>query len=642
MPASPPQNPKVNTHQDAKKFMVLAASLDEPLVSMFPGTNENKQIEPIKVRRTAGGRQRDTATFLANLADPNIPRPVNLQTPIKFNWQVELRYSADDPADDIPIFWGETSNQSIKLSRDREDITVFASIEPYHFGDVAFGYLEHNPNGGEIQIENDIPFNPMIDGIVEGNMSSLKDAANKYFLWADPESSRTSLADTALGQTVKKWTMKEALNSLQNFLNDETFIENADSQNNASIDLTPSPDNLRLRKYEHLPVYLDALLPPHGLDWYVGLSLELSDPNDDESERKMQRKIVIFKRGEGVEKEVYLQKPDQILDLSLTNLENMTLSISIADLANTITGNSSIEQVETTVELFRGWSETDDGLTVEDLGRNKDNYPTSTFEIKQNAWRLWVGNEAGDYSNTRTVVKPIPNSFNDLSAEFNFAIRPKRRKMTDCLTFDSNGRRRPPIVEYFSSHENDWVEVPNGWGVNVLNDQIGVYFAGDIPPPDLVKEGNNARLRITGTLTGDQRLFKENVSDDTSPNARNVQLSLDLSDRFHFRSVSSNSRFSGDSNGADTVDDSTNLQTYVDRVKDITDAKALRVDLSLAGILFEYEIGDIITKVDGRNISFNSKSDTATSKKYLQILGIEYDYQNQRTILEAEPVEDQI
>ncbi len=85
--------------------------------------------------------------------------------------------------------------------------------------------------------------------------------------------------------------------------------------------------------------------------------------------------------------------------------------------------------------------------------------------------------------------------------------------------------------------------------------------------------------------------------------------------------------------GSDTRDDSLAMQTYVDNVQAVEESALIQATLRLFGIHEGYEISNLLTKIDGRNISLNRNSEDAVTKKFLQITGIHFDYQNQRTDL---------
>lgn len=634
---SAPANPEIETAKPGTQFLVW---LGDDSGGTPTEEDETTALKLLEITRTAGGRSLDTAVFAYDLGETG-ERLVDLQTPDSWNRQLEVRV-ADEEGEPTAqaAFWGALSIQSIGISARDEAASVTARIEPYHFGSVCKGYhvndpVAHDPGDGEVVlIEKDIRFNPLIDGKIEFNRGTVSSGTFRYDLWVDPESVRTATAITYQDLNVVEWELRECILALCKLLNpSETYIKNPTANDLAitllDLDNPPVIRNVTLPRGFYLPYYLDALLEPHGFGWFLRLGF-----NDDGT---MFRKIAVFKRGEGEERDVYLQRPGEDIDLAKSNVSDLAVETSIADLANVVTGYGSLEEREVTIELYRGWPEADDSLSCDDLDRT---YPDSVFAQHQTAWRLWVANEAGDYNGLRTSVAPI-SATTDLASVFTRAV-PCRRRLYDCLTYDENGNRRPPFIEWYDPDEADsdlrWKPLEAG-SVAILNDQIGIYFTGATPPSSIVAAGEDARIRITGTIQGDARIQYQATRRPESPNGLNVELVLDLSDRFHDREVfdvfpsAFQSVLADDPNGAAERDDATALETFVKKVRDTEDAAAIRASVTLHGIHWDYEIGQVIRKVEGREISFNRFAESSETKRYLQIYGISYDRQRQQTTL---------
>jgi hypothetical protein len=127
-------------------------------------------------------------------------------------------------------------------------------------------------------------------------------------------------------------------------------------------------------------------------------------------------------------------------------------------------------------------------------------------------------------------------------------------------------------------------------------------------------------LRITCSIEGDEVLSYTAPRRDSSPNGLDVPLFLDVHDRFQYRDVNGSSKYNG--TAADSKDDLSKLTTYIDKVRDNNDQAEVSVGITLLTSNHpEYKIGNLITKVDGRNLTFNANSDAATPRP-LQIVGI--------------------
>jgi len=629
--------------QRAKQITVYLGPADGSAVNPF--TDRFDALRPIEISVSAGGRRLDHAVFEYDLGATG-ERLVELLTPAGFSRRIQVRYTPDSGPDAL-LFWGDLTVQDLRIDQ-TERLAIIARVEPYHFGDVLRGIDVWDPVADAVRtIHDDITFNPLIDGRIEGNRSDrfVTVSAADYFLWIDPESVRTTPAQTVQdGNTANLWSIDQAVQSLSVVMNDETFVtNNVETAGIVDPMFSTGPDvkNVALRRGSYLPDYLDALLTPLGFGWYLDYRLIPSLAPAD-----ARVLIVIYKQGVGPEKTVKLQPPGSVLDLNQTNLAATRITTNIADAANSVEAYGSLEQREITVELYRGWPESQDDLNLDDLDRTN---PDGKFADNQNAWRLWVANEAGDYSGTRTVSAIIPSSALDLSPVFSRAI-PRRRRFDRPLTRDENGRRRPILIEWYDAEQEKWQAVPPQWGAAVLKDQMGIYFSGDTPPAELMQHGVTARIRVTGTVTGDTRLTGVAVRQSSAPNAREVVEYLDVSDRYHDRSVFSGgawvltdnagnhgpftSILDGDANGADTQDDAGAIDDLVTKLRTLEQPAAMDVTFVLHGLFFtEYAIGDLLTTIDGRFISLDRNSVEAGSPRYPQITGIRWNFPKQTTEL---------
>ncbi|MEE8045665.1 MAG: hypothetical protein V3T49_02375, partial [Dehalococcoidia bacterium] len=525
-------------------------------------------------------------------------------------------------------------------------------------------------SGKNVVIEDDPQFNPKIDATTIGNFNDRE----KYGLFIHPESVRSEAAIAHQGlPTVgaEEWKLRNAIGRICLEANeDEDFILNPELATEDFKD-APAPDNITLTRGEYLPAYLDAMLPPHGMDWYVALSLEQSDSDDDDSDMVVQPRIVVYRIGKGVSKTVHWQDVAEELDLKKQNLRTASISQDIGTIANEIVCHGSRKEYEITIELYRAWPEADDALGPDDLRKDIENSPESQYETKENVWRKFVGNEAADYSELRKNVRPIPKAPPNLKdALAGLDITPARRmRMGKMLKTNDSGMRLQPRLSYRwadgPTNAGLWRTIPPEWpggGYQILTNEIGVLFTGDAPPEDLMDMGDDARLRLTGTLTDNTRLEAIATPQFGSPNSRTVTLFLDVSDRFHFRkglltggaldwdghnAQGVQQNFTSQAVGVeaafgiatDEQDDTKAIEEYAE--KNLTNENAATVEASLVlhGIHTSYDIGDIIKKIEGREISLNRKFDPDPESTFVQITGIDYDFENQQTRLILAPTE---
>lgn len=661
----------------------VASAADDPPSSQDVST----VLRPVTISRFAGGAEIDVARFDFNFDETGqrLQDAFQLQD---WNRQVEIRNPTEDAEFGYDVlFWGETSTSQMMLDRRGETLVITAAVSPYLFGDIVEGQDQLDDVGKTMTVHADIVFNPLIDGKIEGNMSDSRDDDFDYRLFVSPESLRTDEAQEENDQEAEKWTLRMACKTMMFILNagedpiknfiikdpqDETPLtqEELDDPDrpHSLFEDAPEIENVRIPRGTYLPAALDRLLIPNGYNWYLLPSIEpqetdLGDAGDDEN-LSAQPKIVIYKQGSGFENPVFFQRIGKTLDLRRSNAPSINAEFDIADVANVVVGQGSFVEKEITIELKKTWEIDDDDLHTDELDYSnlESKYHN---EDKQNVWRLWVANEAGDWNGVRdtTVALSFENVFD------NYVQR--RRRFFPCMTFaDLDDRQRRPVFvewadgeEVAAAAEDDvdaaqkalvWKPVPPEWGYQVLTEQLGVRFTGKEVPSELHRLGENALLRVTGTVVGDERL--ESLSEAaTSTNSREVKLFLNLSDRFHLRERQFEgplrSRFSVEALGdeanpksffsADVTDDLSDLQTFLDEMVEIERATIVTAEIKLETINHGYQIGDLVPRVHGRNLSFDRlvKEKATDPSRYMQITGIIHNWNAQQTTLRIESVD---
>ena len=557
-----------------------------------------------------------------------------------FARQVEIVQPSEDPdGPDTLLFWGEISSQQLAVNPKGESVTLRATIEDYHFGGVCLGpkYRDPEEPHGGITYNDPIVFNPEINGIVEPNRTNLTAEQSPFDYWIHPDSVRTAAAIAYAQDTEDafNWTLADCVDTLARICNpDETYIKNP-TRDTLSDLLEDAPEikNLELPTGKHLPEYLDLLLTPYGYSWCLTFKYNA------EGDREVSYRI--FKVNEGDNRKLLQQRPGDVRGIrrTLTNIESFTLETGIVAQANKVTVLGDFEQYEVTIELYRGWPEADDALTAADLTQSTG----SSWSAHQRAWRLWVANEAGDYCSTRTTVKPIPSTPLDLTSVLGTDFIPRRLKPLDCLTYwvdDTAGeteRRRPPFIQWYNE-DSEWAPLPDGWGETVLNDQLGVMFAADSPPTELIDRGANARIRMTCTIESFNRLVGVASRADSSVNLRTHEIVVNASDRYKYKQRATTTYASILTGNADERDDTTEIEAFAEKMRVIEDAAMVRGNVILNTLNTSLKIGDVTTDIDGRGISLNRMAKTSATKKYVQIVAIEHDHQKQKTSLKVAPI----
>lgn len=611
-----------------------------------------------EISRHAGGDKLDHAvfTYLLPVTGEHVE---NLQTPTGWTRQIEVWWN--DGTTDHPLFWGDLTQQRLQVGATTENVVVTASVFPYHFGQTLRGPLVRDPLSGEnVYLPEDITFNPLIDGVCEDNMSER--TAGDMHLWGDPESYRTEKAREYQADELHVWTLEEAVKALCWTCNgDEEFIKNPKQEDFGNFAEAPNPQDIKLPRGKHLPFYLDALLHPFGFDWFVGLS---------EEEDVLEKRIRLFRYGVArpgeTSKTVSMQPWGEALELdteaeSYTNCVAFDLTTEVGNAATKVRVEGGRKQYEITCELYRGWDEDDDDLTESDLDIANPESVYNTDPTKRPVWRLWVANEAGDWNGKRIGIGSIPSTPRDWS-DFGVLV-PRRRVIEDCLTKDAQGKRREPFVQWWnpaSSETVKWEPLPqdeDGWSYKIHETQMAIEFIGRTPPLAMMAAGEDAALRVTCTITADERIYAEADPSGNSPNGRTNELEIDASNRFAYRhrvtfaeatsvpaAVSFSSIIELDEPGseADERDDTEAIQQFADYVLEQEESALMQGRLLCPGTEVGYAIGDLIQKVAGREVSLNRNGASAPQEKPLQVTGYVIRPQQQVTelvtsALEADP-----
>lgn len=559
-----------------------------------------------------------------------------------------------------PLFWGELLKCELMITPAGESLVATACLRDHHFGVPSKGQVVWDTtNNKALEIHLDPWFNPLVDGRIIGNMQGLLTHANSpgqlevpYKLWIDPESTRTSEAEQQRGTGFsdhQHWTVREAVRTCCEYLNGAWFSQQIKNpvhgQNDAGYSNIEEPLendearlwNLRIRRGSHLPAILDAILKPFRYGWYV--KLEDPDHTSELPRRQVRPRIDFYRVGRTPDevnpaKQLKLQAADADVDPNKTNLISLTVTCDMSNTANIVHVFGSLKQREVTIPLFRGWPSSQDSAS-----------DTTLDGPNPNAWRKWVGNEGGDYKDLRTEIDDAIDLNavfdNPNSNAFNYTI-PKRRELEDPLKFRSGAEdmlRQPPFVEYSTNNGTSWNPVPAEWGWVLLINEIGIMFTGETVPPDLKAAGANAKLRITGTITGDMRIEHRAGKSGSEPVSDDVEIVVDQSHRFHSRDIVTTgtyqSKLSTDTNDGDEVDDETRIEEEAEFLRDESEHARLTLTAEVSDVITTYEIGDVLDEVDGRGLDLATKKDGSETQRYPQIQAIGYKLAENITHIEA-------
>ena len=521
--------------------------------------------------------------------------------------QVEL-----PDVDSTRLHLGDYISEGFRIDQDGESLTATSQLRPYHFGVPVTGYLVWDAiDSAERNIADHIVFNPTVDEKTLGNRSDKYRTGDGFTgrLWTHPELADSSVGETYQGQTRSEWTLYEVVQSLCELLNpDQEFLARP-----VGIDLdvltgAPPIKNVSVELGTYLPQALDKILIPLGYNHWI-----------DYSQTKPQ--IVFFKIGSGEEKELLFPAVGSVLDAAEANTNQIVVNNSIGDSFNQVTVLGDYEEAEITIKLYPGWPAAADTITEVDLAKDGASYPTNV-----SAWRLWIANEAGDINPTTSRLGQTP-TVPDLGSVFTIAT-PHRRTMGEPLTYQTDDeigsgkpQRRSIVVEYSVDGGYVWLPEESGWTIKLCPDQIGIFFDGKEIPTELYEAGSLARVRVTGTVKGDYRCRGYAAKQSWSVNARIVEQVLFMPEKFQRRYRHLYGEFASVLSGtADEKSDLAEAEDYAEKVRDQNHYADIDCEFRLPGWHIDYAIGDIITKVAGREISCDGAPESAPVRRYVQIV----------------------
>lgn len=561
------------------------------------------------------------------------------------------------------LFVGDyvTESESVDAT---ETLTGQIAVMDVHFGNALDG-MEYFDDGvvyatPYVVSSDEIVFNPEIDGSIRGNKSSLFSSFAHYFI--DPESGESAAALTYLGQTVSEWSLPEAVAKICAMCNpDENYIRNPVIDEGAALWTdAPAVKNVVMVTGQYLPYYLDALLHPLGYNWWVNANTNTVDTGGDDW--SYQKPIItIFRKGWSPDaaKELNFQAPGEQLDLSETNVAEYTVNRKIADAYNCVRTLGGKIRVEGTFPLYPGWRNSEDAFTADELAISDG----SQYDAHKTAHRLWICNEWAGYTGNRTEGGTYPVGDPPLFGQI-FAVRMTDRSGADVvaesvsqvrkrvpeppLTYQGSSTdkvRRDILLQYSEDSGTTWIEVSSkigGWAV--LGDQMGIIFTDDKPPQVIMDafEAGTLKMRMTCTVASDHNLYNAgtdsvDVSDPASVQGRQRRLTLNRADTFRHWYVLGKSSpdasldaspyvsvLADDVAGAEEYDDREALAEYSDaQLRNIRHAE-FDATFVLPGWHTEYKIGDLLSKINGREVGLNQSADSE-DPRYLQITGIEWE-----------------
>jgi hypothetical protein len=259
-------------------------------------------------------------------------------------------------------------------------------------------------------------------------------------------------------------------------------------------------------------------------------------------------------------------------------------------------------------------------------------------------WEYVGSASAGAWSSGTTyIVNVEPKEVIDEGVQYRF--QPENILITTSL--NQKPKNHPEVWRTIDSTGGTWVRFKHQF--SVLEHECGILFESPQIPGELwylLQDGKQDRLRMTCSIEGDRLVQARAIRRDSSPNEQNVELVLDLPDKFQDARIVRGSKFSQSATTVTTVtharNDTAAMQDYAARVQTVEDCAQVSCTVDLEGLFHpELEIGMLVDKIDGLDLQLdaNNPLDPAgpdRTRRKLQIVGFEGDYQRQMCTVTVE------
>jgi len=624
----------------------------------------------LSVHLSAGTKFLDYAVVAFDLGDPTVQQFVQNITLGKLTFrtdQGQLQLSGREMTIEAlvdgkgqSIHWGRITVVEPTIGAD-EALILLSRVENVHFGTpLGFQRVFDPITNALTYLDHEVVFNPEIKGAIVGNKRiNSKGADLKYPVFIDPRSVATPAAILFQGaaitaidldlyvheQAAENWSLLDAVRYLCGECNaKEKYIKNPTV--NVLQGILPEDrailKNHQLRRGLYLNEALAALLEPYGFQ------ARIKYPSVS------RREIQIVENGVGTRRTVKHQPPGQLFDPAKTEVEHLELQFDSSMAINQVTATGSYTEIEASFELKPAWTAAQDSIPLQNV--IKGNPAWELHPEYHRIHRDWVLNEGADYprgwrdASANSGNPELTKLFRAVFGQDHPPIVPKRSKFHPMLTRGSDGQPLGDVggldVEWWNPNKAggaDWDKLNPHipfFACRVLTDECGISFSGPQPPVLIMRQGPNARVRVTATFRSDTRIRATAARKTTSVNVDVHEQLLDVASRFHARLLHSGSKYYSDVRGArrqaDQTDGRAALQVFVDEARGAFDAAQCSGKITLEGCdHLEYEVGDLITGIAGRAVTFSLNNSNSVDGRYPQIVGITYDVQNQKTDLIA-------
>lgn len=345
---------------------------------------------------------------------------------------------------------------------------------------------------------------------------------------------------------------------------------------------------------------------------------------------KTVRNIEVYKRGSSNSIAIAHSTANYVDSLDKAwqvNVKNDIVSNSVTDV--TVLGGK--QQVETTIELSPDWDKELEGNSAGYYLLNSDEWVVNPDLSR--VFRRWTVVPSVEGVTNRSGMDAV--QWSSLIGVDSFFKDPffSRRQFNPCITQRPNGRPYGRFAGCFIEYKvknNEWKPVEGesgfpalkgGLSIDILDDELGIYFNGKEPPPQIAFRGDEFRLRITATVESTARHIA-NKAFDTSELDDEKRIVLDMETAFPFRRFNDSQLNDNPPNGAifdSEVDSKEEMEEFAQSVLDrqkfpATSGSIVIPEIDAGG---RAHLGKTISDITGLGFDFSNGHSYPTVKAWV-------------------------
>ncbi len=646
----------------------------------------SEDVEVLYVQESILGRQPNYAILQARTNRPAAPGWPGLNIDVAdFRFADAVGATVAIGTLSEVIHKGTIKAPRVLLRAGQQVVQYISVLDDFLFGRVLDGMEpirqpDGSQQGGEFVIQQDVVFNPQLDGVLHGNRAHEHSGREglDYPCFVDPDSTASEdgreYSNTGYTDPAERWTLAECVVYLcgrcaNNYSNPLMRVPTVEEVESDLEGYSPPIENVRIDRGRFLPACLDQLLAPLGVAWFV------------EHTSLSESRLRLFRNetGGGAPVDLRLQPIGEVTDLDASDVTDLDLAMDAGDLANLGIAYTAPVELEATFVLKPGWDEEYDDAVLSDLHESgpEEGTPNPRWEEEpdlRNVWRKWVLNEAGDYKSKRSEedldepfdLQPLVEAAIPWIAgsqqKVTIAARKRFLPTLTRLPHTTETSGSTPVgqdpggvtIEWYNDADGGWQPIEtlldeSGGHVRLLEDEAGIYFHGPIPPLELRGQYGVGRprhnqiasgaIRITATLRCEAgvRILADQIAESVTP--WEIESFTDGSHRWPVRAIHASSIYKDlvDS-GLLVADVTPNDGDYFEGIR--AEAHTLLEQQSLATITGEigvwgytfssYPLGSPIRAVTGRQINLDCRP---AGGSYPRVVAIGFSPQDQRTRL---------